>query len=54
MDGKAKKGVKTREIKRREKHKISAIDAIQQVYNYSSDRKTRELLEKAIREVLKL
>ncbi len=54
MESKAKKGEKTRENKRRDKHKIVAIDALQQAYNRNSDRKLRELLEKAIREVLKL
>lgn len=51
---KAQKGVKTKENKRIQTHRISAIDDIQQALKLVRNKDVRKHLEKAILEVIKL
>ena len=44
----------TQEMKRKERHKIRAVDAIQKVRNQIEDPACKRLLEDAVKEVLKL
>lgn len=54
MADKTKIGQKSKEIKRREIHKISAMDSIRMAYNKTDDPVIKHLLEKAGMEVNKL